>query len=72
MFALAVATLFSLGTAASARDVAYPQAAPEFTLAVLGEDRRFTIQSAGPVALNQKYKAAQLGMVDSIMPLAEE
>lgn len=34
----------------------------------LEDDRYFTIQSAGPAALNQKHKAVLLGIIDSIKP----
>ena len=38
----------------------------------LEDDRHFTIQSAGPAALNEKHKAVLLGVIDSIKPTAEE
>ena len=38
----------------------------------LEDDRHFTIQSAGPAALNQKHKGVLLGIIDSIKPTAEE
>ena len=38
----------------------------------LGDEKHFTIQSAGPAALNQKHKGVLLGLVDSIKPIEEE
>jgi hypothetical protein len=38
----------------------------------VGDDKHFTLQSAGPAALNQKHKAVLLGLIDSIKPVAEE
>lgn len=38
----------------------------------LEDDRHFTVQSAGPADLNQKYKSVLLGIIDSIKPIAEE
>ena len=38
----------------------------------LDDEKHFTIQSAGPAALNQKHKGVLLGIVDSIKPIEEE
>ena len=38
----------------------------------LDDEQHFTIQSAGPAALNQKHKFVLLGLVDSIKPVEEE
>lgn len=38
----------------------------------LGDEQHFTLQSAGPAALNQKHKGALLGIIDSIKPTGEE
>ena len=38
----------------------------------LDDEKHFTIQSAGPAALNQKHKVALLGIIDSIKPIEEE
>ena len=38
----------------------------------LEDEKHFTIQSAGPAALNQKHKAVLLGIVDSIKPIEGE
>ena len=38
----------------------------------LDDEKHFTIQSAGPAALNQKHKSVLLGLVDSIKPIEED
>ena len=38
----------------------------------LEDEKHFTIQSAGPAALNQKHKGVLLGLVDSIKPTGED
>ena len=38
----------------------------------LDDEKHFTIQSAGPAALNQKHKGVLLGLVDSVKPTEEE
>ncbi|HSH37452.1 MAG TPA: hypothetical protein VK993_01595, partial [Chthoniobacterales bacterium] len=38
----------------------------------LGDEKHFTVQSAGPAALNQKHKAVLLGIIDSIKPIEEQ
>jgi hypothetical protein len=38
----------------------------------LEEEKHFTIQSAGSTVLNEKHKAALLGIIDSIKPVAED